>query len=88
MYTRQEANVEAKIQKWGNSLGLRIPKPFADEIGIRTGSAVDLSLEEGRLVVRARAATDLRLDEMLAEVTAENLHDEIVTGRPRGREAW
>jgi len=80
--------VEAKIQKWGNSLGLRIPKPFAEEIGIRAGSAVDLSVEDGRLVVRARAGTDLRLEDLLSEVTPDNLHEEVGTGVRRGRESW
>jgi antitoxin MazE len=80
--------MQAKIQKWGNSLGLRIPKAFAEEMDVRAGSAVDVSVEDGDLVIRARRAEHLRLDELLAEVTAENVHGEIESGSVRGREIW
>ena len=75
-----------RISKWGNSLALRIPAPFAEETGIESGSEVDLALEDGRLVVTPRAA--YTLDELVAEVTDENLHEPVDTGPPQGREAW
>ena len=75
-----------RVSKWGNSLALRIPAPFAEDTGIRSGSEVDLELEDGRLVITPRAA--YRLDELLAGVNEDNLHDAIETGPPEGREAW
>lgn len=80
--------MNAKIQKWGNSLGLRIPKPFADEVGLREASEVELSLAEGALVVRPLGRPRYSLDALLEGVTARNRHDEISVGAPIGRESW
>jgi antitoxin MazE len=80
--------VETVIKKWGNSLALRIPKPLADEIGLVEDSAVDLFLEEGKLVIAPVMAPRYALNALLAEVTVENLHDEVDTGVAVGGEAW
>src|SRR4030067_1289 len=45
--------MKARVQKWGNSLAVRIPKPFADEMGIGDNAPVEMSLEEGALVIKA-----------------------------------
>ncbi|MCG3200085.1 MAG: Antitoxin MazE [bacterium] len=80
--------MHAKLQKWGNSLGLRIPKAFADEVGIGPGSTVDLALEEGRLSIRPIQEASIRLEELLSRVTEDNLHSEIDFGAPAGCEIW
>jgi len=77
-----------RILKWGNSLGLRIPKSFAEEAGVQAGSAVDLSLHDGRLVVRAVLSKSYRLEDLLSGVRKGNLHEEFPTGDAVGREAW
>jgi antitoxin MazE len=77
-----------KVRKWGNSLGVRIPKAFAEEAAVGEGSTVDVSVSEGRIVVTPVAARRYTLEKLLAEVTAENCHAEIKFGGPRGREAW
>lgn len=80
--------MRVQVQKWGNSLALRIPKLFASESNIDQGSTVDLSIVEGKLVVTPVMDTEYSLDEMLAGITKQNLHQEISTGRPVGREIW
>ena len=80
--------MRAKIQKWGNSLALRIPRSFAAESNIRQGSEVELSLEEGRLVIKAVTRPQYTLRALLADVTADNLHGEVDTGPPAGNEVW
>ncbi len=77
-----------KIQKWGNSLGLRIPKSFATEAAIEAGSTVDIAIEDGGLVVRPLRRPRYSLAELLREVNARNRHGEVSTGEPVGREAW
>jgi antitoxin MazE len=77
-----------RIVKWGNSLGLRIPKVFAEEIGVADGTSVDLSLEDGRLVVRVAAEGGWTLESLLAGVTDENRHGEVATGDAVGGEQW
>jgi antitoxin MazE len=78
--------MKARIQKWGNSLALRIPKTFASEAGLEADSPVEISVEEGRLVIAP--VKPITLDELLARVTKENLHGEIQTGPAVGKEAW
>ena len=80
--------MEAKIQKWGNSLGLRIPKAFAAEVGVGPGSSVDLSVHEGDLVVRPLRSDVLRLADLLERVTPSNMHAEVSTGSAVGNEVW
>lgn len=77
-----------KIQKWGNSLGLRIPKSFAKEAGVEEGSAVDIFLEGDRLVICPLRNEKYRLSDLLSQVREDHMHKEISTGDAVGREAW
>ena len=76
-----------RIQKWGNSLALRIPRSFAVQAKVAAGTAVDIAVEKGQLVVRP-VRQRYRLRELLKAVDARNLHAEVQTGRPVGREIW
>jgi antitoxin MazE len=80
--------VEAKVQKWGNSLAVRIPRPFAAELGLEEEAHVTLRVSEGAIVITPVSRRTYRLDELLAGVRRSNLHDEVDAGRPRGDEAW
>lgn len=80
--------MRTKVQRWGNSLGLRIPRSFAQEAGVEAGSQVDLSVRDGSLVVRAAKQQRYRLSDLLEKVTAKNLHGEVDTGEAVGREVW
>ena len=76
-----------RISKWGNSLALRIPGPFARETGIDEGTSVDIALDAGRIVITPPGPR-YTLDALLDGVTAENVHAEVDTGTRRGAEAW
>ena len=80
--------MRVQIQKWGNSLALRIPKSFAVESKVEQGSMVEVSLEQGKIVVAPIAEPEFTLEDLLAKVTKRNLHEEVDTGRSRGKEAW
>ena len=80
--------MQTKIQKWGNSLGLRIPRSFAAEAQVEEGAIVDLSVENGRLLVRPLRVRKYSLNVLLRKVNRWNLHREVSTGRAVGREAW
>jgi antitoxin MazE len=74
------------VQKWGNSLALRIPKVYADQIGLSSNSPVEIFLEGNRLVIEpARRPT---LDALLDEVTPDNIHTETDWGKPVAKEVW
>ena len=80
--------MKARVQKWGNSLALRIPKSFATEVGLRKEAPVEISLADGELIIRPITESKLTLKQLLARVTKENLHHEVDTGPAVGKEAW
>lgn len=80
--------MNTRIQKWGNSLALRIPKTFADETGLKSGSVVEISVVAGQLVITPVRGSQYELEVLLAQITEDNLHQEIITGDPIGNEAW
>jgi antitoxin MazE len=80
--------MQTKIQKWGNSLGLRIPKSFAAEAGVEAGSTVDLSVEDGELVVRPVRRRKYDLRDLVRAINSKNVHREVETGDAVGREVW
>jgi len=80
--------MEIKVQKWGNSLAIRIPKSFAIETQIANGSVINLSLSEGKLIATPVKMKKYSLNELMQSVSENNLHEEIVTGDSAGREVW
>ena len=80
--------MQTKVQKWGNSLGVRIPKALAEEVGVEAGAEVDLAVSNGDLILRPRRRKRYRLADLLRQVTADNVHEEINTGPAVGREVW
>ena len=80
--------MKTKVQRWGNSLAVRIPKSFAEEIGLKDGSAVEMRLIKEGLLVQPSSVRAPTLDELLDGVTDANLHREIDTGPAQGAEAW
>jgi antitoxin MazE len=80
--------MKTRVQKWGNSLALRIPKSFAEEAGLHVDTAVELSLVEGKLVVQPIRPQPLTLDQLLRGITDENLPGEWDTGPAVGKETW
>ena len=80
--------MKVQVQKWGNSLALRIPKSYAVESKIEQGTLVDVSVVKGKLIVTPVAEREYSLDELLAGVTKENRHEEVDTGPSVGKESW
>ncbi len=80
--------MKTRIQKWGNSLALRIPKSFADDAGLKKETPVEVSLSDGKLVISRLVKSAPTLEELLAKITSENLHPEIDAGAARGNDLW
>ncbi len=78
----------ANIAKWGNSLAVRIPQNLAREIHLTEGSEVDLSVVDGNLVIKLKKPKRYSLDELIQEITPDNLHAEVDSGVAVGNEAW
>ena len=79
--------MRTRIAKWGNSLGLRIPKAFTSDAGLNAGDEVELTIEGGRILITP-VGKDYRLAELVDRITADNRHDETDWGRPVGTETW
>jgi antitoxin MazE len=77
-----------KVQKWGNSLALRIPKAFALDAQLENDSFVEISLVEGQIIITPVAAPTWTLEELLAGINKNNLHHEVDTGFAVGNEVW
>lgn len=77
-----------KIQRWGNSLALRIPKAFALDTQLDNDSFVEISLVDGRIIITPIVAPSWTLEELLAGINKNNLHREVDTGVAVGNEVW
>jgi len=80
--------MQTRIQRLGNSLGLRIPRSFAVEAQMEEGATVELAVENDRLLVRPHRVRKYALGALLRKVNPRKLHDEVSTGTAVGREAW
>jgi antitoxin MazE len=80
--------MRTRVQKWGNSLALRIPKSFATEVGLLNDASVDVSLANGKLIVVPIEKPAATLKKLLSQVTSDNLHHEVDSGPAVGIEAW
>jgi antitoxin MazE len=80
--------MKTRIQKWGNSLALRIPKAFATEAGLAEDVAVELSVVRGKIVVDPLLPEPVSLEVLLRGITRDNVHGEWDTGPAVGRELW
>jgi len=78
--------MQTKIQKWGNSMAVRIPRAFVKEAHVAQGTTVDLTLDNGKIVIAPHPGPEYRLVDLLRGVTKRNLHVEVETGDAVGRE--
>ena len=78
--------MKTTVKKWGNSLAIRIPKVISEELSIKYDTEVEILAKDGSLILRPRPSYLLK--DLLAQVSQENLHDEIETGDRTGREEW
>jgi antitoxin MazE len=77
-----------KIQRWGNSLALRIPKAFALDVQLDNDSVVELSVVDGQIIIKPVSAPTWTLEELIAGINKNNIHHEVETGSAVGNEAW
>jgi antitoxin MazE len=76
------------IQKWGNSLALRIPKALARDTHLENGSVVNLAVRDGKVIIEPTTKAKYQLDDLLKGVSKKNIHRSVDTGPAVGREVW
>jgi len=80
-------NYRGKVQKWGNSLGIRIRKSLADQLNLSESTEVDIAIRGEKLIVTPCRKT-CTLSSLLENITPDTLHDETDFGDREGKEAW
>lgn len=77
--------MEVFVKKWGNSLGIRIPKIIANDLSLKDGLKVEIKDKNGSIII---SPINNELNELLAKITPENIHSEIQSGQSIGNETW
>lgn len=75
-----------RLQKWGNSLAVRIPKPLAEDAKVENGTVLSLAVSEGKIIATPVKKNKQSLKQMLAKVSKKHLHAQVESGAPVGRE--
>jgi antitoxin MazE len=79
--------MKTTVQKWGNSLAIRIPKNISKDTNVSEGSTIDISVENGKIILHP-STREYSLQKLLEKITNENIHYEVTTGDQVGGEAW
>lgn len=79
--------MKTKIQKWGNSLGVRLPKSIAEQKDLKEGLGVNVLLKNNQIVIEP-VENDISLESLLSTVSEDNLHEETEWSDVRGNEIW
>lgn len=80
--------MNVKIAKWGNSLGIRIPKSLIREIGLQEEDELEISTEGNKLIIIPKNRKKYTLSELLEGMEEKHLHSEVDWGEPAGNELW
>jgi len=79
--------MRATVKKWGNSASIRIPAAIMEAANLTLDTVVEVTEENGRVIIEPVREGDVTLERLLAGITPENLHDEEDFGSPTGKEA-
>ena len=78
--------MEAVIQKWGNSLGIRIPNSIVKELNLENGCHVEIVDDDGKILILPQEKKSLM--QKLDMINSENIHAKVSTVTPVGKEEW
>lgn len=74
------------MRRWGNSIGVRIPAGILTELNLSAEKKVDVRAEAGRIIIEPIIDSQETLEQLLGQITPDNLHSEIDFGQPVGKE--
>ena len=80
--------MKTTAQKWGNSLAIRVPKSVALQVGLKEDDDLEIEVQDGNVVLKPHVRRVYRLEDLVKQITPKNVHGEIDTGIPVGRETW
>ncbi len=76
-----------KVKKWGNSLGVRIPRSFANKANIEDGTEIDIEIKGQNLILKSTKPV-YNLNKLVSKISDKNRHLEIITSQKIGKEIW
>ncbi len=80
--------MKTTAQKWGNSLAIRVPKSVAVQVGLKAQDDLEIEVQDGNVLLKPHLRRIYRLEDLVKQITPKNVHGEIDTGTPVGRESW
>ena len=80
--------MKTTAQKWGNSLAIRVPKSVAVQLGLKAQDDLDIEVRDGNVLLKPHLQRVYRLEDLVKRISPKNVHGEIDTGTPVGREIW
>ena len=78
--------MQLTMRKWGNSIGVRIPAGILTELNLSAEKKVDVRAEAGRIIIEPIIDAQETLEQLLGQITPDNVHSEIDFGQPVGKE--
>mgnify|MGYP003538803567 FL=1 len=78
--------MQVTMRKWGNSIGVRIPAGILTELNLSAEKKVDVRAEAGRIIIEPIIGSQETLEQLLGQITPDNVHSEIDFGQPVGKE--
>ena len=80
--------MEVRLQKWGNSDGIRIPSSILKTLGIKTNDKIDLKYDDDKIVITKVKNKEISLEERFANYNGDNLAKDFEWDDPKGKEIW
>ena len=80
--------MEIRLQKWGNSVGIRIPNNLLKSLNLKVNDVLNIKEEDNKIIISKSKKGKVNLEELFNNYDGENLSKEFVWDEPRGREIW
>lgn len=80
--------MEARLQKWGNSVGIRIPSNVIKSLNLKINDVLELKTEEKKIIITKSIKNSISLEERFKKYNGKNLAKEFEWDEPQGREIW
>jgi antitoxin MazE len=80
--------MEARLQKWGNSAGIRIPSNIMKSLNLKINDSLELKTEDKKIIITKSMKKTISLEERFKAYNGENLAKEFEWDEPQGREIW
>ena len=80
--------MDIRLQKWGNSLGIRIPSNILKSLNLKSGDCVNIKEEDDSIIITKAKNNKISLEERIKKYEGSNLSKEFEWDGPQGRELW